>query len=642
MATRTDSEAVGGLDGQGPRRRVAVGRAVAVFAAIVLLELVIVAGVAVWVLLGARQDLQQARDDSAAGQAALAELDLAAAERSFASAADGFGRASSLRNPAVRATRLMPVLDPNVAAVEALAVSGDLVADSARDVLAMVNTQPGGLQAFLPSDGRFPVDRIAELADVTEQADERLVDAAATVRAVPADGLLGPVAAARAAFIDELGHARDLVGSAATASRALVAFLGADGPKRYLMGAQNPAELRGTGGYVGAYSVATFDDGRLSLSRFVPVQQLQSLPISEIPPPSQDFADRYNRFGGAGFWQAINATPDFPSAASAMVRLYERTENVDLDGVIAVDPFALQALLGLTGDVQVPGVGQVTADKVVAVVSNEAYTEIAGNAQRKEILGGVASVALEQLLAGDASNHAAELLDALAPLGGDRHLMLHSSDADVQAAFERLDLAGALPRPRNTGDTVAVVVNNAAVNKVDYYVDRLVEQRVRLRPDGSAVVKLQVTFTSTAPSSGPGTHVLGPHLGQLSAGDNLSLVSIYCGRCRVVGARPRLTAQGVRSGTTVEHELGHTVATTLLTVPQGQRRTMSVSWTVRDAWAPQGNGCYRSTYTTQPTIRGTHLRVAVLPPHGYRTIGDGPPRAGWISGTTDLTTCYGA
>jgi Protein of unknown function (DUF4012) len=43
---------------------------------------------------------------------------------------------------------------------------------------------------------------------------------------------------------------------------------------------------------------------------------------------------------GAGFWQAINATPDFPSAATATVRQYERTEDADLDGVIAVDPFA--------------------------------------------------------------------------------------------------------------------------------------------------------------------------------------------------------------------------------------------------------------------------------------------------------------
>jgi hypothetical protein len=615
-----------------------------IFGLIVVLELVIVVGVAAWVLLGARQELEQGRDDSVAGRAALADLDLVAAERSFASAADSFDRgASSLRNPAVRATRLLPVIGTNVAATEALAVSGGLVADSARDVLATINGQPGGLQSFMPNAGRFPVDRMAKLADAAERADRALADAAATVDAAPADGLLGPVAAARASFIEELGEARGLVGSTATASRALVTFLGADGPKRYLVGAQNPSELRGTGGYVGAYSVATFDDGRLSLGRFVPVQQLRSLPVSEIPPPSQDFADRYNRFGGAGFWQAINATPDFPSAATAMVRLYERTENVDLDGVIAVDPFALQALLELTGDVQVPAVGQVTADNVVAVVSNEAYTEIAGNAQRKEILGGVAAVALKRLLAGGRSIDAPQLLDALAPLGGNRHLLLHSTDADVQAAFERVDIAGAFPEPRDTGDTVAVVVNNASVNKVDYYVDRLVEQRVRLRRDGSANARLRVAFVNTAPASGPGAYVLGPRqqLPQLRAGDDLSLVSVYCGRCRVTGAQPAL-AGGIRSGTTLERELGHSVATTLLTVPQGQRSTMRVSWTIDDAWSPDGDGCYRSTYAAQPTIRGTRLRVTVTPPDGYRAIGNGPPEAGSVSGVAGITACYGA
>jgi hypothetical protein len=190
---------------------------------------------------------------------------------------------------------------------------------------------------------------------------------------------------------------------------------------------------------------------------------------------------------------------------------------------------------------------------------------------------------------------------------------------------------------------VAVVVNNASVNKVDYYVDRLVEQRVRLRRDGSANVRLRVTLLNTAPASGPGAYVLGPRqqLPQLRAGDDLSLVSVYCGRCRVTGAQPAL-AGGIRSGTTLERELGHSVATTLLTVPQGQRSTMRVSWTIDDAWSPDGDGCYRSTYAAQPTIRGTRLRVTVTPPDGYRAIGNGPPEAGSVSGVAGITACYGA
>jgi hypothetical protein len=642
VATGTEVEVAAGHDGPSSRRRVVIARAALIFTVLVIVELVVVVVWAAWVLLGARQDLEQARADSVVGRAALADRNLDAAEASFAAAADGFGDgAAALRNPAVRLAGLLPVLRPNLATTDALAVSGEAVAVAARDVLAEVNGQ-GGLGAYLPVDGRVPVDRLAALADVAAQADRRLADAVTTVDAAPADGLLGPVADARAGFVEELAQARDLVGAAADTSRALVTFLGADGPKRYLIGAQNPAELRGTGGYIGAYSVAELDDGALSLDRFIPVQQLTSLPISEIPPPSQDFADRYNRFGGAGFWQAINATPDFPSAATAMVRLYERTEGTTLDGVIVVDPFALEALLALTGDVDVPEVGRVTADDVVRVVSNEAYTRIAGNAQRKEILGGIASVALRRLLRGASDADADRLIEVLAPLGRDRHLLLHSTDAQVQAAFGRLELAGALPRPRATGDTVAVVVNNAAVNKVDYYVDRRVEQRVQLRPDGSADVRLRVRFTNTAPASGPGTYVLGSQLPRLSAGDDLSLVSLFCGRCRVTGATPPLTPKGIRSGTTIERELGHTVASTLLTVPQGQRSSMTVTWRIADAWDPDGAACYRSTYVAQPTIRGTVLRVTVTPPAGWELVGEGPGGAGQVSGMTGVRTCYAA
>ena len=41
----------------------------------------------------------------------------------------------------------------------------------------------------------------------------------------------------------------------------LPSFLGADGPRRYLFGASNPAELRGTGGLIGAYAILTMDRG---------------------------------------------------------------------------------------------------------------------------------------------------------------------------------------------------------------------------------------------------------------------------------------------------------------------------------------------------------------------------------------------
>ncbi|CAN5895711.1 hypothetical protein BH23ACT10_BH23ACT10_07060 [soil metagenome] len=633
-------------DAQARRKRRG-GRGLTVFLLIVVVELVVVGGYASWTLLGTRQDLQDARQHAVDGRAAVRELELTEAQRSFAAATAKFEQGSgALDNPAVRVLRFVPGVGDDLQTAEALSVAGGVVSAAATDLLAFVNEQPDGLQSFLPADGRFPVQRLAELAERSSTAQVRLADAAATVDGASSTGLLGPVADARTEFITELEKAGHLVDSAAGVSGALATFLGSEGPKRYLFGAQNPAELRGTGGYIGAYAEATFDRGGFDLTRFRPIQSLTSLPISDIPPPNADYAARYNRYGGAGFWPAINATPDFPSAAQAMERLYERTEDVELDGVMVVDPFALEALLRLTGEVRVPGLGRVDADNAVAVMSNKAYEQFASPDERKEVLGAVAAAALRRLLDGGATVGPSALLDSLAPMVRERHLLLYSAEPAVQRALRDAGLAGALPEP--VTDTVSVVVNNAAVNKVDFFVDRAVEYSVQLRPDGSANAELKVTFNNTAPAGGPPSYVLGPVVDGLDAGDNLSLVSIFCGRCEPTDAQPVLRAKGPRKGTVIEQELGHTVATTLLTVPSATERVVELSWQLDDAWSPDGDGCYELRYVSQSAIRAPHVEVRVTPPRGYvRTSGADagagePLHSGPLTGDLKMKSCYAA
>ena len=132
----------------------------------------------------------------------------------------------------------------------------------------------------------------------------------------------------------------------------------------------------------------------------------------------------------------------------------------------------------------------------------------------------------------------------------------------------------------------------------------------------------------------------------LGEGDNFSLVSVFCGRCAPTRADPRFVNANLRKGMVVEQELDHTVASTLLTIPRGEKRTIELRWRLEDAWEPDGDGCYRLEYAAQPTIRPTRLSVAVTPPDGYvsdesRTDGQrGRLHAGRVAGLTELATCY--
>jgi hypothetical protein len=75
---------------------------------------------------------------------------------------------------------------------------------------------------------------------------------------------------------------------APTSSRASPAFLGADGPRTYFFGAVNPAELRGGGGLLGAYSLLTVQDGHFPSDGFARRSSYRrwTSPSCPVPPPT--------------------------------------------------------------------------------------------------------------------------------------------------------------------------------------------------------------------------------------------------------------------------------------------------------------------------------------------------------------------
>ena len=74
----------------------------------------------------------------------------------------------------------------------------------------------------------------------------------------------------------------------------------------------------------------------------------------------------------------MNMTPDILRRQRSPLANYALGEGEHLDGVFVVDPFALQALLEVTGPIRVPGAGLITADNVVDVTTNRVYTDAPG------------------------------------------------------------------------------------------------------------------------------------------------------------------------------------------------------------------------------------------------------------------------
>lgn len=584
--------------------------------------LILVAAVALeaWFLLSVRRDLHEGRDalitarrDAIAGDIDAARTDLEEASAAFSSATD---RANGVVGTAARA---IPWLGNGPDAVIALARAGSSLAGAGTSLVDVLDGLPGGMAALAPQHGSLPLDRYDTLAAPVLDASRDAADAAATLAAAPDSLMPGSVSVARWDAADQATRlAADLggIGSLLDGARA---FGGAEAPRRYLVVAQNPAELRGTGGIWGAYAIATIDDGRVRVSSASPTQALRDFPAGTVESPSEDYERNYDQFGGAGSWQNMNATPDFTSAARAALANYELGEGTSLDGVWAVDPFALEGFLHVTGPVAVPGVGAISEDNVVDFTTNQAYSDFAGAAERKEVLGAVAADVFVRFLSMD--EHAVARLRALATAVAGGHLRIYSDSAQIQKGLAALGVDGALETP--AGDVAGVTVNNGSGSKVDYYAQRDVTYDVQLGGDGEAISTLTVTIGNDAPTRGQPRYVIGPYVDGAKPGDEIPFTTVWChSPCNVIG--------GDRDGEPVELATGSENGVSWLrdyhTIAAGERGILALSWRAAEVWTGDSSaGTYDLTFIGQTTVRLTHADVVIHAPAGQRIVWTSEP-----------------
>jgi hypothetical protein len=583
-----------------------------------LAALVVVLLVEAWFLLTVGADLRTGRDELAAAKRHAIAGDLVAARTDLGDATAAFDGAADRADSVLgRVARAIPWAGNGARAAMAMADAGGSLARAGTELVDALG--PGGVASLAPADGRLPLERYTAIADAVRRAGATATDAATALDAAPDSLMPSSLASARwDAASQAMRFATDLRGLGLLLDNAR--DLGGDGdPSRYLVVAQNPAELRGTGGIWGAYAIVTIDDGRVRVSSASPTQTLRDFPAGRVESPNADYERIYEDFGGAGSWQNMNATPDFPAAAQAALANYALGEHERLDGVWAVDPFALQAFLHVTGPTSVPGAGRISEGNVVAFTTNRAYSAFPGAAQRKEVLGAVAADVFVRFLSMD--EHAVARLRALSSVIADGHLRIYSADAGLQEALETLGVSGSLAP--TTGDLTGVTVNNGSGSKVDYYANRSVRYDVQLGGTGQAISTLTVSIENDAPTTGQPRYVLGPYIDGAAPGDVVALSTVWCHEpCDLVTAE--------RDGTPIELAWGSERGVPWLrddaTIPAGDTGTLTLAWRADGVWSGNSSGgSYDLTFLGQTTVRPTAVEITIHAPAGQRIVWTSEP-----------------
>jgi hypothetical protein len=539
----------------------------------------------------AQQSLVRARKDAVSQRFAPALAEVADAGRAA-------HRARALTSgPVWGLAGAVPWFGDTPRAVSTAAEQADLLAS---DVLPRVlrDAQAAAPGRLRTSSDTLDLAPLVTAAPDLGRAEGQLVVAEGALRARP--GVLPPVRDSLERFRGSVHDLAETVRAAWLAARLLPPMLGADGPRSYLLAFQNPAEARATGGLVGGYGVLHADHGHLSVSTLGTDADLRGL--STLPPfLGADFRALYG--DDPALWVNSNESANFPYGAQLWLAAWRAQFGTHLDGVLALDPEVLSALLHVTGPATLPSGQVITADTVVAETMQAAYVRFAANpAQRKAYLTQVSAAVVERLLGARADAQA--LVTALGAAAGERRLLVYSDRPAEQRLLATQPVAGTLPT--GPGPAAVVAVNNAAGGKLDYYLDRTVAYRgTACTLGGLRTTELELTLTNAVDADAALPDYVVGVLGNKAAPGHRNDNRVTAGFWLSQGAQvTQVLVDGhpVRFG--FGRDAGHpTVLTTVTLPPQ-----VPVHVTVRIQEPATADG---ARLTVQPLVRQPRVEVAV-------------------------------
>jgi hypothetical protein len=274
---------------------------------------------------------------------------------------------------------------------------------------------------------------------------------------------------------------------------------GFEGPQVYLLLALNEDELRPGGGFISGVGEIWIENGEVNSLEFRDSYAVDdfSQPYPVPPWPLQ-------RFMGLDLWvfRDSNWSPDFPTAVEDALPLYRTGSQPDIDGVVAADQKAVQALVGAIGPLNVPNAEDpVDADNVIDYMhsswspEDEEITREWWH-QRKAFMGDLAMAMMSRLQDGTVDWMA--LAETMMLLIESKDLQIAMMNPEMRTFLAEQQWDGGLHRG-SRDDYILVVEANVGYNKASRKIDRALRYEVDLsRSPVQAALQMTYTHTSEA------------------------------------------------------------------------------------------------------------------------------------------------
>jgi hypothetical protein len=406
--------------------------------------------------------------------------------------------ASLTGDPGWAAAELIPFVGPNLQALRLAATSAAVV--STQVVTPLVGlTDAADLKRLAPHDGTIDYSFLEKSAAATAEANGAAVQAQALLAQIDPRFLIAPLGDA----VVTLTSAVDSAASAVHAINALTHItpkvLGAGGSTNTLVVVQNPAELRATGGLMGAMALINADKGVLSLVRQATAGDLNHNIVPPVDVVNEDTAAVFG-LQPARLISDANVTPDFAQSAEIVSTVWHEKFGDNISSVISLDPVALSYILGATGPVELPGGQVISQENAVSYLLTDVYFQL-DPTEQDAVFAAVAAVVFDHIASGQVD--ATALLAAVARSGDEHRIFVWNADPKDQKFIAGTTLADLLPSSAKGNAGFGLYLNDATASKMDPYLTTSVVWGLQdhCRQDGRTTAIFDVTLTNTAPAN---------------------------------------------------------------------------------------------------------------------------------------------
>ena len=429
-------------------------------------------------------------------------------------------------DPIWRSFEAVPALGSNLRVVRELAA---IVDDLATDGILPLSEVAGGISVadFRPVDGIVDLQPLINARPAVAAAAGAIQSAQDELRTVDTVNTLDDIAGAATTLGDAIAEVEPAINALDRAVRIAPLILGAEGPRDYAVLFQNPAELRSSGGIVGAVALIHTENGSIQLAQQASGAGFPGYtdPVLELPMETRGlYGDRTGRF-----MLNVGLTPNFALSARLAQEMWRLEYGVQVDGVLSIDPVALGYVLEATGPIALPSGDVLTSENAVSLLLSDVYQRYENPADQDAFFSSAAA-AVFSAVAGGAVDPVT-LITALSRAGDEHRVSVWSASEVEQAILADTTLAGSIPVSDSETQRFGLYINDATGAKMDTYLDvKTKVGQITCRDDLRPTYSIEVALTNTAPGDA-GTafpwYVTGGGVFGVPPGNVKSIVSVY-------------------------------------------------------------------------------------------------------------------